>query len=96
MPISSSRVGLWHIYQAARVTVVSGYSRASTLHDPMCSALRFLPMKSKSGAYVPANVHRFVAADLRAHWLTATVAPIDANSASVAADAYWHPDALQC
>jgi hypothetical protein len=55
-----------------------------------------LPMKSKSGAYVPANVHRFVAADLRAHWLTATVAPIDANSASVTAAAYWHPDALQC
>jgi hypothetical protein len=64
-----------------------------TLHDPVCSARRFSPMKSKLGASTPVGIRRFVTTDLRARQSTAAVAPIDSNSASVAvtaaAAAYW-------
>jgi hypothetical protein len=64
-----------------------------TLHDPVCSARRFSPMKSKLGASTPVGIRRFVTTDLRARQSTAAVAPIDANPASVAvtaaAAAYW-------
>jgi hypothetical protein len=85
----SSRVGLWHIYRAARVTAVSGCSSASTLPDPVCSTYRFSPMKSISDASALAGVHCFAVAGLRARQWTTAVASIDANSTNKMGEWYY-------